>query len=126
MPTRYYTPESANRTLPLVGAIVRDIREAALELETTYSALKNTGEDDPTRDELSEKVRSIQSRFTGLVEELEQLGVELKDPFQGLIDFRARRGDDEVYLCWRLGEDAVGFWHGLEAGFRGRQPIETL
>lgn len=51
------------------------------------------------------------------------MGIELKDLEQGLIDFPAWRGDREVFLCWKLNESEVAFWHDLEAGFAGRQAI---
>ncbi len=50
-------------------------------------------------------------------------GIILRDPEQGLIDFPARRKGRRVYLCWRLGEERVAFWHGPESGFAGRRPL---
>jgi hypothetical protein len=47
----------------------------------------------------------------------------LKDPTIGLIDFLSLRNDREVYLCWHLGEERINFWHFLDAGFAGRQPL---
>ena len=55
--------------------------------------------------------------------ELDQLHVELKDYYTGLVDFLCWMDGREVYLCWRLGESEVGFWHELDAGFAGRQPL---
>ena len=57
------------------------------------------------------------------VRELGQLGVELKDYFTGLIDFPSLRNGRPVYLCWRMGEAEVAYWHELEAGFAGRQKL---
>ena len=54
---------------------------------------------------------------------LHELGVELKDPAIGLIDFRALREGRVVYLCWRLGEPTIAYWHDLDTGFAGRQPL---
>jgi hypothetical protein len=48
----------------------------------------------------------------------------VRDIEQGLIDFPGLRGGRQIYLCWRLGEDAVNFWHDRETGFAGRQPLE--
>jgi hypothetical protein len=50
-------------------------------------------------------------------------GIVVRDVEQGLIDFPARRDGRQIYLCWRLGEDAVDFWHDTETGFGGRQPL---
>jgi hypothetical protein len=57
------------------------------------------------------------------VEELQGFGCELKDPETGLIDFLSLRDGEEVYLCWRLGEERIAFWHHLHTGFAGRQPL---
>jgi hypothetical protein len=54
---------------------------------------------------------------------LDELGVELKDPALGLIDFRSLRDGRVVYLCWRIGEPSIGYWHELDAGFASRKPI---
>jgi hypothetical protein len=51
------------------------------------------------------------------------MGVELKDIEEGLVDFRSMRDGRIVYLCWRQGEDTIAFWHELDAGFAGRQPL---
>jgi hypothetical protein len=55
---------------------------------------------------------------------IQALGVDLKDPATGLLDFPTLRDGVEVYLCWRYGEPKVGFWHPIETGFAGRQPLE--
>jgi len=55
--------------------------------------------------------------------DLDGMGVELKDPRQGLIDFRGNRDGRVVYLCWRLGEGDIAYWHELDAGFQGRQRL---
>jgi hypothetical protein len=69
------------------------------------------------------ELRRGEERMRELQEELAQLGVELKDFFIGLIDFRSMQDGREVYLCWKLGEPDVGHWHELDAGYAGRRPI---
>lgn len=59
-----------------------------------------------------------------VVEKITELGVQIKDPDTGLIDFPTLYKDREVYLCWRLGESGIGFWHNVEDGFAGRQAID--
>lgn len=59
-----------------------------------------------------------------VVEKITELGVQIKDADTGLIDFPTLYKDREVYLCWRLGESGIGFWHNVEDGFRGRQAID--
>ena len=63
-------------------------------------------------------------RVQAAVAAIEQMGIVLKDPDTGLVDFLNRRPDGrEVYLCWRYGEKEVAFWHELDAGFAGRKRL---
>jgi hypothetical protein len=66
-----------------------------------------------------EAATAIQS----VLEEIEGLGVLLRDPNIGLFDFPAERSGRPVYLCWRLGEEAVGWWHPRDTGIAGREPL---
>ncbi len=118
---RLYTPDLANRSLPLVRRIVDDVQQVAREIQRLWPPDQDRGGAPPTA--VEDRLHDLRERFESLVSELDALGVELKDPLTGLIDFRARRGDEEVYLCWRLGEDRVGHWHALDGGFAGRQPL---
>lgn len=61
--------------------------------------------------------------FTGLVQEIESLGVQIKDFRTGLVDFPHDHEGRIVCLCWKLDEDEIGWWHEVEAGFAGRQPL---
>jgi hypothetical protein len=58
-----------------------------------------------------------------LANELATFGCVLKDPDKGLIDFLSLRNGREIYLCWVLGEERINFWHYLDTGFAGRQPL---
>ena len=60
------------------------------------------------------------------VNQIHGLGAQVKDADEGLVDFPTLRDGEEVLLCWKLGEDEVAFWHGLEDGFAGRRPVEEL
>ena len=69
----------------------------------------------------------VAREIRALLEELAGLGVEVKDPDQGLIDFRTKRDGREVYLCWKLGEGArIMFWHDLDSGYAGRRSLDRL
>lgn len=57
------------------------------------------------------------------MDEIQALGVLVKDLDTGLVDFPALRGGEEVLLCWQLGEDEIRYWHGLEEGFAGRKEL---
>jgi hypothetical protein len=63
------------------------------------------------------------ARVNAQIARVRELGVELKDPTIGLIDFPAWRDGRVVYLCWKLGEPAIMYWHDLDTGFAGRQPL---
>jgi hypothetical protein len=130
---RYYTPAQANAALPLVRAIVQDIVNLSRDLrerEERSSPNRPGGRGRLSaahEEELLQGGRDLerdQERMRELAVELAELGVELKDDFTGLIDFRSRMDGREVYLCWRLGEPVVAFWHELDAGFAGRQKLK--
>ena len=130
---RYFSPDEANGALdevrPLVERLV-EVRRTSLHLEERLGAVRtrvlgNGGGLDPGRvEELQAEAMEAAKAVLDLVEELDGLGVEVKDPDTGLIDFPARHPDgSDVLLCWQLGEDRVAFWHTLEGGFRGRKPL---
>jgi hypothetical protein len=58
------------------------------------------------------------------VERIIELGAQVKDLDQGLVDFPSRRGGEEILLCWHVGEDEIGYWHGTDEGFAGRKPLD--
>ncbi len=129
---KFFTVDEANKALPLVRAIVQDITDLACELRERHERLMRLKPDDRRRvseahEEELVQVRSEvergQEKMEEYVRELKELGVELKDYFTGLIDFPSLMNGHPVYLCWRLGEAEVGFWHELEAGFSGRQKL---
>lgn len=131
---RFFTPEEANAALaqvrPLVARMV-ERRQALLalgaELESVQERVAgNGGRLDPGRlAGLQETVSRAAADLAGVVEELDGLGVQVKDLDRGLVDFPARHPDDDaiVLLCWELGEGEVAWWHGLEDGFAGRKPL---
>jgi hypothetical protein len=129
---KYFTVTEANSMLPLVRAIVRDITELARDLRERHERLSRFRANDgaglsPAHQEELTQVQTEfehgQERMKELEQELKQLGIELKDYFTGLIDFPAWLNGRPVYLCWRMGEPDVGFWHELDAGFAGRQKL---
>ncbi len=61
----------------------------------------------------------------GTLEKIQEIGCQLKDIETGLIDFPTLYRDQEVYLCWKLGESGIGYWHHIEDGYRGRRPIDS-
>lgn len=126
---KLFTVEEANRTLPLVRKIVEDIvaqhrvwREKILELDLLASAARP---DQPREraDQLEREAQALAREIDGYQQELEELGIELKDRRLGLVDFASEINGRRVLLCWRLGEPEVQFWHEVDAGYAGRQPL---
>ncbi len=119
---RLFTPEAANELLPsLVGTVerIRDARHVILSNgKRIRDAAVGNGGGAPGKDYLE----ALATVRRGL-EELDAAGVILRDPETGLIDFPARREGRDVFLCWRMGEETVAHWHGMEAGFAGRHPL---
>jgi hypothetical protein len=58
------------------------------------------------------------------IAEMDSIGVQVKDLEAGLLDFPCRLDDEVVLLCWRMGEPAIVYWHTVEQGFQGRQPVD--
>ncbi len=133
---KYYTLEEANRALPLVRVIVEDIvrqHRIVSEMKERMSVVSRSAgrdrrrrqEPDVYAEEVAHSEATLQAERAKLQdyqEELEKLGVELKGP-DGLCDFPARRDGRDVYLCWRLGEPEVLFWHEINDGFLGRRSV---
>jgi len=131
---RLFTPDEANAALlevqPLVERLVAGRRELVAlgeQLESLQALIGgNGGSIDPSRvGELQEAVARAAANLAGIVDELDKLGVQVKDLDRGLIDFPALhpQSGDTVLLCWELGESEVAYWHDLEAGFAGRKPL---
>ncbi len=123
---KYFTVEEANRTLPLVRRIVTDIVAAHAE---RVDMIKEYGHVDHDLDamaerrrELDEHLHNLTDRINRFIDELEKIGVVFKG-FEGVVDFYAMVEDREVFLCWKLGESHITYWHELDAGFAGRQPL---
>jgi len=127
---KFFTPELANRSLPLVRRIVEDIVvqfarwQARVREFELASANNSVAAPDPRAAELERDVAVLAAELEHFQRELAALGVEVKDYVQGLVDFPAERDGRVVCLCWRLGEPAVEFWHEVDAGFAGRQPLD--
>jgi hypothetical protein len=133
MPRRYFTPEEASELLPQVRVAAETLvehRRALVEATTKRAELAtriagNGGDFDPQEPrELEEELEREAEAVARAVSSLEELGVQVKDLDHGLVDFPALRANgEEVLLCWRVGEDEIGYWHGLEEGFAGRKPL---
>lgn len=131
-PEKIFTAEEANATLPLIRAIVRDLVDLSREVieRRERLALLRGSRDPEISDPYSEELAQIEDeldkdgrRLQEYVEELRQLGVEPKNSVEGIVDFPTMLDDRLVFLCWKLDEPELLFWHELDAGFQGRQPL---
>lgn len=128
-PKRRFTLEQANRSLPLVKRIVADIVRTHADAQQARQELERqplgAGHGKQLQGNQG-RLESALARLEDYVDELSEVGCELKDSRVGLIDFIGRHQGRDVYLCWKLGEEKVTHWHELEAGFAGRQPVSKL
>jgi hypothetical protein len=119
-----FTVEQANQSLPLVRRIATDIVRShadVIAIQNRVGRLVGT-EQSAAQKELEKQI----DRLEDYVDELREVGCELKDYAMGLVDFLGRHQGRDVCLCWKLGEERIGYWHELNAGFAGRQPISTI
>ena len=122
---RHFTLSQANSSLPLVSRIVADIVKThalASSRRDAVEAATGTKEASVAQQALEMAIE----RLEDLVDELEDVGAELKDYQSGLVDFVGRHEGRDVYLCWKLGEEQIAYWHELDAGFAGRKPVALL
>ena len=126
--TSYFTVNEANKILPKViekfnytKKLKDEIIRAEQELSTNASATNSLAE----YAILKQKLNSVVSKFYQSIEDLESTGVMLKGLEQGLLDFPARRFNEEIWLCWKEGETEIKFWHEKDVGFMGRKPISV-
>jgi hypothetical protein len=131
--TKSFTLAGANKTLPLVSRIVRDLvarypvwRELVDEYELMSSS-QRVDEPDPRVGQLERQVTAIAREIDGYVRELSELGAEVRIPYDsGLVDFPGTHEGRTIFFCWRLGEETIEHWHERDGGFAGRQPIDSL
>lgn len=128
---KLYTVEEAEKTLPFVQRIIRDIQFNFAEHETRLLERKKlplSPSPGSAAEESAHKLENEMEHFEHEVvrfqRELEGMGIELKDYKLGLLDFYTRYDGKIVYLCWKADEGgALHYWHGLHEGARGRQSI---
>ena len=126
MANRYFTIEEANAALVTLRPIVATMLAARERIVAAQPELWPVLEK-AAQNGGSEKASSVLVDFETVrrsAKAIEAMGIELKDINTGLVDFLAERDGRDVYLCWRYDEPKVAFWHDLEAGFAGRQPLD--
>lgn len=122
--TKRFKLAEANRSLPLVRRIVTDIVKTHEQITSLQAALESAKHKD--QPPIQAKIDFAVEHLQNFVEELHDIGCDLKDYQMGLVDFLGRHRGHDVCLCWKLGEDTIEFWHEIQTGFAGRQPISQL
>ncbi len=131
---RLFTMEEATALLPRLRSVLPSLQELQRQLDVIAGARQDIGRiaggnGSPRDDVLGQagprgRARELRERLDAGLEEIASLGCAVKDLGRGLVDFPTLRDGVVVYLCWQLGEERIAFWHGLEAGFGGRQPLQ--
>jgi hypothetical protein len=143
--SRFYDIDAANAAIPELDGIVGTLRQQRGELvrlRDEVVAHGSGGEGAPApvtaptsagEAPISSDLRMIRLRMQGLIDQMaagvariDALGLTLRDIERGLVDFPALVSGRQVWLCWKHGEDAIGWWHELEAGFDGRRALAEL
>jgi hypothetical protein len=129
---RIFTVEEANALLdqvrPLAEQMIerrRALMAAIARQEQLEQAVKGNGGGIKPEEagDVADEVETRAAELAECVEAIHRLGAIVKDLDVGLVDFPARRGSEDVLLCWRVGEDEIRYWHGVDAGFAGRKEL---
>lgn len=125
---RYFTLQEANQTLDAIRPLMEELQAIRRKILQTqpeaWPAIERSAGNGGNR-ALSNMVQDFE-KLDALVHRIQETGAILKDVNMGLLDFPAIRAEREVYLCWQYGEGEIAYWHEVEAGYAGRQPIETF
>jgi hypothetical protein len=132
---RHFTPKEANAALDHVRPLVEQMVErrrahvaALAQQEALEARIHGNGGGIPPA-VLADATAAVEREARALahaVDAVNEHGAQVKDVDEGVIDFPALHGGETVLLCWKLGEDEIGYWHRVEDGFAGRRPVEEL
>lgn len=128
MRAKYFTPEEASEAIPEVERRLREVTiasEAVAQLTADLDAAIREDANILEFVDVKKRLNKAMSEMHRSIEYLEDLGCTMKDLEHGLVDFPAKRFGEEVWLCWRVGEARVSYWHGKREGFSTRKPLET-
>ena len=129
---RYFTLEEANSQIQWLAERVRRVAEVTgdlarlrRELDDIVKQSRGNGHGEVGQELVAKRreAEAIADRLAQFAQEVDDLGIILRDPDRGLVDFPSLRDGREVYLCWLAGEERIDFWHEVDTGFVGRQPL---
>ena len=121
-----FTVDQANTILPKVKKRFDEILFCKNNVIDIQEELQNLSDSNCSFEKFITKKQQLNHAVTSLysmIQKLEDMGVMIKSVDEGLLDFPSIRYDEEIWLCWKFGENQVKFWHGKEEGFMGRKPI---
>jgi hypothetical protein len=124
----FYNPEQANDILPEIKKRLIKIINKRDEIVMIQNELNSIISDNRPFEIFFEKKNELNRIISSLykeIEEMEKLGVLIKSLDEGLVDFASKRFDEEVWLCWKVEEEKIKFWHGKNEGFIGRKPLSV-
>ena len=125
---KYFTLQEANEALTAIRPLmdeIQTIRQKILARQPEVWPVVQRAAGNGGSQAASEMVEEF-ARLDALVRQIQDTGALFKDINLGLLDFTALKDGREVYLCWKYGEEDIAFWHEIEAGYAGRQPIENF
>lgn len=127
---KVFTLKEANQLLPILAKLILELqakRDLATNTEVQIDSLELISNSDNSAEKemfyMKETHRQIAREFYAIIDQIHELGCFLKDLGLGLIDFYGIVNDQVVYLCWRLGEPEISYWHETGQGFVNRQPL---
>ncbi|MBI4115110.1 MAG: DUF2203 domain-containing protein [Candidatus Omnitrophica bacterium] len=129
---KVFTPEEANRLIPQLKEMITELRTRQKEIlakEVEIDALEllyPEEEEEKPSPQVAEEIENYNkwvNEFYSMIDQIHELGCFLKDIETGLVDFYSLHQGRVVYLCWKLGEEEVGYWHEVGRGYAYRQPI---
>src|SRR5215207_5930023 len=125
---QFFTLDEANHALntirPLMDEVQAIRRKILANQPEAWPAIEKSAGNGGNR-ALSDMVEDFE-KLDALIHQIQDIGTQIKDINTGLLDFSALKDGREVYLCWQHGEDNIQYWHEIEAGFAGRQPIHLF
>lgn len=124
----FYTPDQANELLPEIKRRFNKIIDKRNEIILIQSELNNIIDGYQSFKIFFDKKKELNKTITSLykeIEEVEEFGILIKSLDEGLVDFPSKRFNEEVWLCWRIEEEKIRFWHGKNEGFIGRKPLSV-
>ncbi len=129
-----FSLDEAQSLLPVLETLLRRAMEAKTTAEQLEIELQQLGQriffsggmlvDTAQVGRKRAGLRAAVQQAKDVIQEIDSIGVQVKDLETGLLDFPCQLGEDIVLLCWKLGESSIGYWHTMEAGFQGRQPLD--